>query len=201
MMTGNGCSATQFVPVISDGPDAVKKVTQFSRQAHWLSERPNPSYSHLVRTLFRYVPGLMRTYRGYLYWLQEKTFSGFNIATGGEERAEWTKVGTEYIRKAAPAKYVDALIPKTMIGCKRRVNDTDYLASLHRDNVGLIYDDPIAELVEGGVRTRSGRTVTADAIILATGFETQNALFPLEIFGEDGIGLNEYVSVGYHFSL
>lgn len=124
----------------------------------------------------------------------EKTFSGFNIATGGKERAEWTKVAIDYIRKAAPEKYVDALIPKTMIGCKRRVNDTDYLACLHRENVELVHDDPIAEVVEIGVQTRSGRVVTADAIILATGFETQKALFPLEIYGEDGIDLNQYVS-------
>lgn len=198
-LIGNGCSATQFVPVISDGPDAVKKVTQFSRQAHWLSERPNPSYSPIVKSLFRYMPGLMRAYRGYLYWAQERMFSGFSIATGGEERAEWTRVGTEYIQKAAPARYVDALIPKTMIGCKRRVNDTDYLACLHRDNVELVYDDPIAELYEQGVTTRSGRSVNADAIILATGFETQNALYPLEIYGEDGIGLKEYVSVATCF--
>lgn len=180
---------------MSDGPNAVKKITQFSRQAHWLSERPNPSYSPLIKRLFRYIPGLMRLYRGHLYWAQEKTFSGFNIETGSKEREEWTRVATEYIQKAAPEKYVDALIPKTMIGCKRRVNDTDYLACLHRDNVKLVCDDPITEIVEEGVRTKSGKLVNADAIILATGFETQNALFPLEIFGEDGIDLSEYVSV------
>lgn len=180
---------------MSDGPNAVRKVTQFSRQAHWLSERPNPSYSPHVKKLFRYVPGLMRLYRGHLYWAQEKTFSGFSVETGSKEREEWTRVATGYIRSAAPQKYANALIPTTMIGCKRRVNDTDYLACLHRNNVELVHDDPISEIVEDGVRTRSGREVNADAIVLATGFETQNALFPLKIVGEDGIDLNEYVSV------
>lgn len=142
----------------------------------------------------RWIPGAMRAYRGMLYWKQERMFSGFHITRGVKEREGWTAEATRYIRQHAPTKYVDALVPKSVIGCKRRVNDTDYLACLHRDNVELIYDDPILEMVTTGVQTRSGRVVPADAIILATGFETQKLLQHIDIRGEGGATLSERVS-------
>lgn len=129
----------------------------------------------------------------------ERDFFGFDIKTGGKIRADLQKTQIEYLKRTAPEKYHDALIPKTEIGCKRKVLDTDYLACLHRENMELVYADPIEEVTETGVRTRSGREVYADAIILANGFKTQQVLHPLEIKGEDGVSLNEHVSFRVYF--
>ncbi|KAH6898028.1 hypothetical protein B0T10DRAFT_525456 [Thelonectria olida] len=192
VIIGNGCSATQIVPVISAGVGAVKNVTQFSRQAHWLSERPNPTYSSLFKWTMRWVPLAMRLYRANLYWEKESEFSGFDTDTGAGIRKGWSDVAADYIRKNSPEKYRDFLVPKTEVGCKRRVNDTDYLLSLHRDNVELIYNDPVKEVLEDGVRTQSGREVAADAIVLANGFETQKFLFPMEIRGQNGQSLTDH---------
>lgn len=147
----------------------------------------------------RYIPFAMRLYRLYLYYLMERDFFGFDIKTGGKIRADLQKTQIEYLKRTAPEKYHDALIPKTEIGCKRKVLDTDYLACLHRENMELVYADPIEEVTETGVRTRSGREVYADAIILANGFKTQQVLHPLEIKGEDGVSLNEHVSFRVYF--
>ena len=81
----------------------------------------------------------------------------------------------------APKKYWDALIPKTEIGCKRKALDTNHSACLHRPNVELILNDAVEEITEDGVRTKSGRNIHADAIVLTIGFETQQMLFPMEI--------------------
>ncbi|KAL2209751.1 FAD/NAD(P)-binding domain-containing protein [Sarocladium strictum] len=189
VVIGNGCSATQVVPCISEGSGAAKRVTQFSRQAHWLAERPNPEYAQLFRLAMKYIPLLMRAYRAKLYWEKERDFRGFDLITGKDTRRKWTAETIDYIRKNSPSKYHDFLVPKSEIGCKRRVNDTDYLLSLHRPNVELVYDDPAAEITEDGVRTESGRFVPADAIVLANGFETQKFLFPMEIRGRDGADL------------
>jgi cation diffusion facilitator CzcD-associated flavoprotein CzcO len=194
MLSGNGCSATQFVPYISDGANRVKKMTQFSRQAHWLSERPNPRYSGTFKAVMKYVPGAITLYRAWLYGLQEMGFSGFHIKNGASTREEWTRTATEYILKNSPKKYGDSLVPRTVIACKRRVMDTEYLAALHRDNVELVNNDPIHEIVEDGVITESGKFVKAEAIMLANGFETQKTLFPMEIRGEGGKTIHEHVS-------
>ncbi|KAH6999111.1 hypothetical protein BKA56DRAFT_627184 [Ilyonectria sp. MPI-CAGE-AT-0026] len=192
VVIGNGCSATQFVPIISGGDGAVKKVTQFSRQAHWLAERPNPEYSASFKWIMRWVPFAMRIYRVSLYWEKERDFRGFHVTSGADIRKKWSTEAADYIRKNAPKKYLEFLVPKSEVGCKRRVNDTDYLLSLHRDNVDLVYTDPVEEVLTNGVRTKSGRFVNADAIILANGFETQKFLFPMNIQGKDGVELSDH---------
>ncbi|KAJ5107652.1 hypothetical protein N7456_004327 [Penicillium angulare] len=191
---GNGCSATQFVPAMSDGPNKVKKIIQFSRQAHWLSERPNPEYSRFFHFMMRWVPGVQRLYRTYLFLLQERDFAGFHVHNGQKIRSEWTHAAKKYIETNAPAQYRDFLVPDTVIGCKRRVMDTDYLSCLHRENVDLIYNDPIDHIIERGIVTKSGREIGADAIVLANGFETQKPLFPMEIRGQNGQSIADHVS-------
>lgn len=175
-------------------PGAVKKITQFSRQAQYLSERENPYYSSTFRAFMRYVPLAMRLYRANLYWQMERDFPGFDIEGGRAIREDLRKENDAYVKRVAPRKYWDALIPKTEIGCKRKVLDTEYLSSLHKENVNLIPDDLVQEIKETGVRTKSGKEIHADAIVLAIGFSTQQMLFPMEIKGRDGLSLNKYAS-------
>ncbi|EME88035.1 uncharacterized protein MYCFIDRAFT_85932 [Pseudocercospora fijiensis CIRAD86] len=189
VVLGNGCSATQFVPVMAE---TAGSLTQFARQAHYLAERPNPIYSSPFKALMRYMPLAMRLYRFTLYAEMEKDFAGFDIEAGRSIRQRLKTENEQYVKAMAPKRYWDALIPKHEIGCKRKVMDTDYLACLHRENVELVYDDPVESINEHGVVTQSGRHVEAEAIILATGFEVYRMLYPMEIIGENGVSLNEY---------
>lgn len=179
---------------MAQGPSAVKKITQFSRQAQYLSERENPYYSSTFKAVMRYVPFAMCLYRAHIYWQMESDYPGFSIENGRSIREGLKKENEAYVKRTAPRKYWDALIPKTEIGCKRKVLDTDYLASLHRENVELVPDDPVQEILGNGVRTKSGKEIHADGIVLATGFATQQMLFPMEIVGRNGLSLNKYVS-------
>lgn len=196
VVLGNGCSATQFVPVMSDpeSKGAVRKITQFSRSPHFLAERPNPTYSSTFKAVMRYVPLAMRLYRAREYAMMERDFAGFDIESGKGIRKELTLTNETYIKKMAPSRYWSVLMPNYEIGCKRKVMDTDYLSSLWRDNVELVADDPVVEIVEEGVKTRSGRIVKADAIVLAIGFATSQMLHPMEIVGSNGVSLNDHVS-------
>ena len=194
VMTGNGCSATQFVPIMASEPNPTRNLVQFGRQAQFLAERENPAYSSTFKAVMRYVPLAMRLYRAKFYYEMERDWSGFDIETGRNIRQDLAKENAAYVKKMAPPKYWNALIPKTEIGCKRKVLDTDYLKTLWRDNIELVSDDPVEQITETGVVTKSGREVKADAIILATGFATQQMLFPMEIIGRDGMSLSQYVS-------
>jgi cation diffusion facilitator CzcD-associated flavoprotein CzcO len=194
VVLGNGCSATQFLPIMASPPNPVCKITQFARQAQYLSERTNPVYGPLFKATMRYVPLAMRLYRFKHYYDMESDYAGFNIESGRPIRQSLAKENDAYVKKMAPRKYWDALIPKTEIGCKRKVLDTDYLSSLWKENVELISDDPVERITEDGVVTRSGREIRADAIALAIGFATQQMLCPMEIIGRDGLSLNKFVS-------
>lgn len=154
---GNGCNATQFVPLMSDGPNKTRHLVQFSRQPHWLGERLNPTYSSSFQWVMRYIPLAMRLYRFYLYVMMEKDFLGFYQETGASIRENLARTQIEYIKRIAPAKYRELLIRRTEIGCKCKVMGTDYLACLRLENVELVHSDTIEEITETGVQTRSGR--------------------------------------------
>src|SRR4051794_37930835 len=109
---------------MSSGPGAVRQIIQFSRQAQYLSERENPYYSPTFKAFMRYMPLAMRLYRAHIYWQMERDFSGFDIERGRGIRQDLVKENEEYVKKTAPQKYWDALIPKHEIGCKRKILDT-----------------------------------------------------------------------------
>lgn len=178
---------------MTNDPKPVRKLTQFGRQAQYLAERQNPYYSNTFKAVMRYVPLAMRLYRAKFYYDMERDWSGFDIETGRNIRQGLAKENEAYVKSMAPPKYWTALIPKTEVGCKRKVLDTDYLKTLWRDNIELVADDPVKEITKTGVVTKSGREVNADAIVLATGFATQQMLFPMELIGRDGISLREHV--------
>ncbi|KAL4876573.1 hypothetical protein BJY04DRAFT_140666 [Aspergillus karnatakaensis] len=192
VVVGNGCSATQFVPILTDSPGSAKKVVQFIRQPHWLEERPNPRYPAAVKWIFRNVPGVMRLFRCVIFLYMETYFLTFKRVAGKNMRERRRKQQTAYLKRTAPEKYHDILTPKFNLGCKRRVMDTGYFNCLHRENMELIHADPIEALTTTGVRTQSGREIHADAVVLATGFKATQPLFPLEIRGEDGVSMTEY---------
>lgn len=192
VVIGNGCSASQVLPTISRGDGAVKKVTQFARDAQWVFERPNPAYSACFKWTMKWVPFAMHVYRLVQNYNTEWDFQSFPTDTGVAIRKMYADYEGGYIRKMSPEKYHEFLVPKTEVGCKRRVMDSDYLECLHRDNVELIYKDPIEEVVESGVRTRSGRIVEADAIVLANGFQVLGPLMSLDLRGEGGVSVSDH---------
>ncbi|KAJ6110225.1 monooxygenase [Penicillium sp. IBT 16267x] len=148
VVTGNGCSATQVVPALSNADDgAARKITQFARRAQWMIfERPNPPYSSRFRWTMKWVPLAMRAYRAVQNYYAELDFFSFPTESGAGIRKMYADTQGAYILEASPSKYHDFLIPKTEVGCKRRVMDSDYLQSLHRDNVELVYQDPRVNL-------------------------------------------------------
>jgi cation diffusion facilitator CzcD-associated flavoprotein CzcO len=175
--------------------ETAKNVIQVARQPHWLLERPNPKYSDFFRAVMRYVPGAMRLLRAKIFAELEADWLMFDNKAGVGARNKLSKASKEYIRKAAPPQYVDALIPKFEVGCKRRVFDTGYLECLHRNNVELVHNDGVERLTKDSAIFRSGRSEKIDALVLATGFETTTLLSHLNIIGKDGISIHEHVGL------
>jgi cation diffusion facilitator CzcD-associated flavoprotein CzcO len=144
------------------------------------------------RALLRRVPGLTTAQRFLVYILAEADWKGFKLdKSAADFRAKKREEVEEYMRTTAPEKYHDLLIPDFEIGCKRRIFDTNYLESLHADNLTLT-DEAVAEILPHGVRMQSGEIVEADVIIMANGFITNQYLGGVEIIGEDGETLEEH---------
>lgn len=96
-----------------------------------------------------------------------------------------------YIRKTAPKRHVEKLIPNFDPGCRRIIVDPDYLSSLHRPNVELKWD-AIEEIVPEGIKLKGtdGEIQPIDCIILGTGFSFD--MSHLSIRGRSGQTVTEY---------
>lgn len=182
---GNGASATQFVPIISQDPAV--QVIQFCRTPNWLMPYPRTEYSPLRRWLTQKIPFLMRFWRWMVFVEMEALYMAvFRIAF---LRKLVMKYSTNYIKKNAPAKDVKDLIPTYPMGCKRVLYDANYLAALRRPNLALNWDG-IEAVTEVGIITKKGETIPFDVLIFATGFATDQ--YPIPVRGNKGTTIREY---------
>ena len=92
------------------------------------------------------------------------------------------------MRRSAPSKYHDVLIPDFDLGAKRPVLDHGYLLALHDPRVKLIKSRLISISSPSQVTTGEDGSYPIDVIVLGNGFRSQELLTPMEIVG---IGDNE----------
>ncbi|KAA8915542.1 hypothetical protein TRICI_002281 [Trichomonascus ciferrii] len=189
-VVGNGCSAAQLVPAIAP---KVKNLVQFQRTPQYFFERPNREFSSLEKFLFKNIPLWQRIYRYSIYHEADSLHGTYLADTQAhiKQRENQEKHALDYMKRTAPKKYWDILTPDFPVGCKRRIFDPGYLASLHRDNVYLT-TDRIARITKDSIITNSGEEYKVDAILLATGYKVQDFLAPMEIIGKNGISLNRH---------
>lgn len=183
-VVGNGASAIQLVPKLAE---QARKVLIFQRSPNWIARRHDYRYPRLVQKMFRWIPGVARLHRWWIYWLSEARillYKRKSLLNKGFTGWLWYRM-----RKKTPKELHKSVIPIFPAGCKRVLVSNDYLESLHRDNVEVV-NQRIQKIVPGGV-VADGKTREVDAIVLATGFEASRFLYPMEITGREGVKLNE----------
>jgi cation diffusion facilitator CzcD-associated flavoprotein CzcO len=73
----------------------------------------------------------------------------------------------------------EKLIPSWGVGCRRLTPGINYLESLHKENVKVVYGE-INEITERGCKCDDGKEYPVDVLICATGFDTSfRPRFPL----------------------
>jgi len=174
---GNGASATQFLPIISQRPNI--RVTQFCRTPNWLFPPLRASFSSWQIWAFKYLPFFLRSYRFSSYLELETLYFAVWLGTKFTRSMFETHM-KNHMLKHAPAKYHPQLIPNYPAGCKRLLIDSDYLSALHQDNVTMNWEG-ISSIVPDGIISRTGEHLAFDVIIAASGFVTGS--YPLTIRG------------------
>ncbi|KAJ7184662.1 hypothetical protein C8R46DRAFT_464998 [Mycena filopes] len=182
---GNGASATQFVPVISQDPTV--QITEFCRTPNWFLPPIRADYSPSWKWAFNNVPFAMRFYRFLLYLRSEMLYVLVFAQKGIRKR--YTVIARDYIVQTAPKQDLEHLVPKYSLGCKRMIFDTNFLGALHQPNLSLNWDG-IQSICEDGIITKTGQKLSFDVIIFATGFTADR--FPLKIVGNAGKTVQEY---------
>jgi hypothetical protein len=98
------------------------------------------------------------------------------------------KAGMEERLKKKPELF-DAILPTFAPGCRRLTPGVGYLEALMEDNVEVI-TDTIASVSPAGICLASGREVTLDVLVCATGFKVSEAP-PFPVVGRGGQTLAE----------
>jgi cation diffusion facilitator CzcD-associated flavoprotein CzcO len=191
---GTGASAVQVVPEIAP---QVAELTVFQRTGNWLLPRRNRPYPRPVRWAIRHVPGLQRFRRRFIFEYGESLTAMIRHPRGlgriGHARSSafmrWQLRGDPELRRKVWPDYT--------FGCKRVLFSSSFLPALRRPNVQLV-TDPIAAMSEQGLVTSDGTLHEADCVIYATGFRTNDFMFPMEITGAGGRSLRDAWDGGAH---
>ncbi|TFK30127.1 FAD/NAD(P)-binding domain-containing protein [Coprinopsis marcescibilis] len=183
---GNGCSAAQFVPLISKDPSV--QVVNFVRTPQWYVPKGDFAFPGWVKWAFAHVPFVLRWYRNVVMLRADTSYLVFD--KGNKTLVDYTRRRLEgYIRQMVPKEYLSKLIPSYPPGCRRIIVDPEYLSCLHRPNVKLEWDG-VAELVENGVKTKTGAILPFDVLIWATGYSIEP--IGLNVKGREGKLISEY---------
>lgn len=84
----------------------------------------------------------------------------------------------------------NTLTPNYSPGCKRVIISDDYYPALGRDNVEL-ETGPITRITEKGIEIEGKGEQEYDLIVLATGFQTVDFMYPIQIYGANGRSLGD----------
>jgi cation diffusion facilitator CzcD-associated flavoprotein CzcO len=183
---GTGASAVQLVPEIQP---RVESLHLFQRTPVWVLPDADRPMSELERRLFRRLPAAQRGLRTLIYLFEEVTVLGtiFNrrILERFQRVAQW------HLERQVPDPELRAkLTPAYTLGCKRITMSNTYFPALSQPNAAVV-TEPIAEVVESGIKTADGELHELDTIILATGFRVLNNPGFAAIRGRDGRSLLE----------
>ncbi len=183
---GTGASAIQFVPQIAPRVD---KLYLFQRTPAWIIPRPDFAISEKWRSRFRRIPGVMWTFRQFIFWRQEFRVLGFLGNRYVREQAE--KIARQHLEKQVPdPRLRDALTPNYQLGCKRVLVSDDFYPSLSRPNFELV-TDPVSEVRERSIVTRVGTERPMDVLIYGTGFRATEPLIGCRIVGRRGVEIHD----------
>jgi len=182
---GSAASAVQFIPEIAK--EAAHLVV-FQRTPNWCVPRNDlpitPEAKVLLATDIDMAMKLGAMQRQMIFD-QADSFSWQAFQWTPEGRAAFTRTALDHLEAQVPdADLRRKLTPDYPVGCKRILITDDFYPALMRDNVTL--ETAAIERIEpDGVRVAGGFH-DLDVLIFATGFETTQWNWSMDVAGKDG---------------
>ncbi len=185
---GTGSSAVQIVSALVD---RVAEISLFQRTPQWIMPQENPPFSEAEKSDFRTHPQTMKTLREEV----SKAFSdNFSNAVVDAESPQMKLIeelcAANLEQNVTDPELREQLRPDYRAACKRLVISEDFYQAIQKPNARLVVD-AIEQIEPEGVRTRNGQLHELDVLVLATGFQVDRFMRPIQILGKDGIDLDQ----------
>ncbi len=186
-MIGCAASAVQLIPEVAK---VAGHLTVFQRTPNWLMPRMDQEITEEEMALMITAPHVAELAREFMYQNADCLFwQAFSWTPQG--RAAFTRRSTLHMEaQVADPELRRKLTPDYPIGCKRVLFADDYYPALLRPNVTL-ETGAIERITPQGVRTSDGVDHALDVLVFATGFETTDWHWSLDVTGRDGIRLSD----------
>lgn len=190
-VVGVGSSATQVVAALAP---QVARLNVYQREPGWVLPKGDHDYTEDDRARFRSESELarQRTRLQHLWQISRAQFRGrmYKPATRFSQRSRAMAEGYIAAVFADRPDLREAVTPTYGFAGKRLVLNGDYYPALLRDNVELVPHGVTALTADGVVDDRGVET-PVDAVVLATGFHTEQPLVSMKIVGRTGRTLHE----------
>lgn len=182
---GSAASAVQLIPEVAK---IAGRLIVFQRTPNWLLPRLDREISEEEMSLLVTAPHVAELTRELLYQNADCLFwQAFSWTPEG--RAAFTRQSSMHLEaQVSDPELRRKLTPDYPIGCKRVLFADDYYPALQRSNVTL-ETELIERITPSGVRTRDGVDHALDVLVFATGFETTDWHWSLDVTGREGASL------------
>jgi cation diffusion facilitator CzcD-associated flavoprotein CzcO len=188
---GSAASAVQIVPEVAK---TAGHLTVYQRTPNWVTPRRDvpisPQEQALMFTQPEAAMDIGARGRHLIYDNADHFFwQVFEWTEAG--RAAYTTIATNHLNEQVKDPELrKKLTPDYPIGCRRILISDDYFPALQRDNVDLVTQAP-SKIDAKGVKTPDGDYRESDILIFATGFETTEWKWSVDVQGVDGKHLND----------
>jgi cation diffusion facilitator CzcD-associated flavoprotein CzcO len=186
---GTGSTAVQITGALTD---RVTKFSLFQRTAQWIMPQENPAYSEEEQSAFRGDPALLRGLHNDLSKLFAEGFaSGLVDADSPAMQAIAAACLKNLEDNVRDPELKERLRPNYRAACKRLVISPNFYEAIQRPSAELV-TAAIERIEPRGVRTADGRLHELDVLVLATGFQVDRFLRPIDVIGKGGVRLSEF---------
>lgn len=183
---GTGSTATQIVTALAS---RVSQLKMFQRTAQWIAPTPNKAYSEAAKRVFRWVPGLKILFY-HLYRLLFEWVGARAVISPGWRRRRIADACRNNLASVADPELRRKLTPDYEPMCKRLVMSAGFYDAVQSENCEVV-TDTIERVESRGARTADGALHELDILVLATGFNPQAFMRPMNLVGENGLTLAE----------
>ena len=186
-VVGTGASAVQLVPELARRG---AEVTLFQRTPAWIVPREDHPVDTADRQRLTDDPNALTELRERLYAEGESRYAS---RSGDPDAAAAARdVALAHLARQVPDPGLRrALTPDYAFGCKRVLLSDDFYPAIASGRVTL-EPSALVEVRGSTLVAASGRTLDADALVLATGFATTRQPYAGLVTGEHGQTLDEH---------
>ena len=192
-LIGTGSTSIQILPAIVD---QVESVSLFQRTPQWILPIENTHYTPEEKAAFREDPQRMEAVRQETATMMIEGFANILIdADSPMLQAAHDTCEANLNDSVKDPELRERLRPNYRAACKRLIMSENFYEGIQKPNARLV-TEALDRFEGGGLRTRDGELHEFDVVILATGFEVDRFVRPMEVRGWGGVGLDEIWEAG-----